>query len=223
MKHAIVIGSSGMVGTQLINQLSLSNEFSQITSLVRRPTGITHPKLKEHIVDFESIEQYAHLIQGDVLFSTLGTTLANAKTKEAQYKVDFHYQYQVARLASANEIPSYVLVSSTGASSSSKNFYLRMKGELDDAVQQLSFKNITILRPGQLDGDRQEKRLGERIGLLFMHSLNKLGLLTSYRPIQASIVAKAMLNGAKLSGTNIVALDKVFDLAEKNSIGSHLT
>ena len=223
MKHAIVIGSSGMVGTQLINQLSLSNEFSQITSLVRRPTGITHPKLKEHIVDFESIEQYAHLIQGDVLFSTLGTTLANAKTKEAQYKVDFHYQYQVARLASANEIPSYVLVSSTGASSSSSNFYLRMKGELDDAVQQLSFKNITILRPGQLDGDRQEKRLGERIGLLFMHSINKLGLLTSYRPIQASIVAKAMLNGAKLSGTNIVALDKVFDLAEKNSIGSHLT
>ena len=215
MKHAIVIGSSGMVGTQLINQLSLSNEFSQITSLVRRPTGITHPKLKEHIVDFERIEQYAHLIQGDVLFSTLGTTLAKAKTKEAQYKVDFHYQYQVARLASANEIPSYVLVSSTGANASSKNFYLRMKGELDDAVQQLSFKNITILRPGQLDGDRQEKRLGERIGLLFMHSLNKLGLLTSYRPIQASIVAKAMLNGAKLSGTNIVALDKVFDLAEK--------
>jgi uncharacterized protein YbjT (DUF2867 family) len=214
-KHAIVIGSSGMVGTQLINQLSLSNEFSQITSLVRRPTGITHPKLKEQIVDFESIEQYAHLIQGDVLFSTLGTTLANAKTKEAQYKVDFHYQYQVARLASANGIPTYVLVSSTGASSSSKNFYLRMKGELDDAVQQLSFKNITILRPGQLDGDRQEKRLGERIGLLFMHSINKLGLLTSYRPIQASIVAKAMLNGAKMSGTNIVALDKVFDLAEK--------
>ena len=81
MKHAIVIGSSGMVGTQLINQLSLSNEFSQITSLVRRPTGITHYKLKEQIVDFESIEQYALLIKGDVLFSTLGTTLANAKTK----------------------------------------------------------------------------------------------------------------------------------------------
>jgi uncharacterized protein YbjT (DUF2867 family) len=215
MKRAVVIGASGMVGTQLIKLLTLSDDYAQITSLVRRPTGLSHPKLTEHIVDFESIEQYAHLIQGDVLFSTLGTTMANAKTKEAQYKVDYHYQYEVARLASANRIPSYVLVSSTGANSSSSNFYLRMKGELDEAVQQLAFKNITILRPGQLDGDRKENRTAERISLQIMHTLNKLGILTSYRPIQAATVATAMINGAKLSGTTIVALDKVFDLAKK--------
>jgi uncharacterized protein YbjT (DUF2867 family) len=215
MKRAVVIGASGMVGTQLIKLLTLSDDYVQITSLVRRPTGITHPKLTEHIVDFQCIEQYTHLIQGDVLYSTLGTTMANAKTKEAQYKVDFHYQYEVARLASANGIPSYVLVSSTGANSLSKNFYLRMKGELDEAVQQLAFKNITILRPGQLDGDRKEDRTAERISLQIMHTLNKLGILTSYRPIQADIVANAMINGAKLSGTTIVALDKVFDLAIK--------
>jgi len=90
MKKAIVIGSTGMVGTQLIDLLINSNEYSEIVSLVRRPSGITHPKLSEHPVDFDKIETWTRFVKGDVLFSCMGTTIAQAKTKEISIKLIIH-------------------------------------------------------------------------------------------------------------------------------------
>ena len=86
MKKAIVIGSTGMVGTQLIQLLLFSNNYVEITSLVRRESGITHPKLREYVVDFDQPETWRQLVTGDVLFSCMGTTIAKAKTKENQYR-----------------------------------------------------------------------------------------------------------------------------------------
>jgi uncharacterized protein YbjT (DUF2867 family) len=182
MKKAIVIGGTGMVGTQLIKLLIENKEFSEILSLVRRSSGITHPKLTEQIIDFDNPENWKELVRGDVLFSTLGTTIAQAKTKENQFKIDFTYQFTVAEIASINGVSNYVLISSAGADSTSKIFYSNMKGKLDDAVQSLPFKVISILRPGQLAGERIEKRFSEKIGLSVMYGLNKLGILKKYRP-----------------------------------------
>ena len=106
MKKAVVIGGTGMVGTQLIKQLIEDKNYSEIVSLVRRPSGVSHPKLSEKVIDFDQPENWKDLIVGDVLFSTLGTTIAQAKTKDAQYKVDFTYQYKVAEIAAANGVPS---------------------------------------------------------------------------------------------------------------------
>ncbi|HJV78424.1 MAG TPA: NAD(P)H-binding protein [Paludibacter sp.] len=194
MKKAIVIGGTGMVGTQLIKQLIENETYSEIVSLVRRGSGITHPKLFEHIVNFDQPESWSYLITGDVLFSTLGTTIAQAKTKEAQFKVDYTYQFTVAKIAAKNGVSNYVLISSAGANSNSKAFYMRMKGQLEDAVQRLPFKVISLIRPGQLAGNRTEKRIGEKIGLSVMHFLNKLGLFKRYKPILAYQVAQAMIN-----------------------------
>jgi len=214
MKKAIVIGASGMVGTQLIKLLLQNDSYSEIVSFVRRPSAVRHSKLNEQVVDFEAIEKWSNLISGDVLFSTMGTTLAKAKSKDAQFNVDYNYQYWVANYAAKNGVPTYVLVSSAGANSKSRAFYMKMKGQLEDTVKTLPFKVISILQPGQLAGDRTENRLGERIGLSVMYGLNKIGLFERYKPIQGIEVAQAMINAAEKTQSSTYTLDKVFELAK---------
>lgn len=214
MKKAIVIGATGMVGTQLIKLLLQTKSYSEIISFVRRPSGVSHPKLNEFIVDFDKPEKWSELVTGDVLFSTMGTTLAKAKNKDAQFNVDYNYQYWVANFAAKNGVTNYVLISSAGANSKSSAFYMKMKGQLEDTVKTLPFKVLSVLQPGQLAGDRKEKRFGEKIGLSIMNGLNKLGLFERYRPIQASEVAKAMLNAAEKTQSETYTLEKVFELAK---------
>jgi len=214
MKKAIVIGATGMVGTRLIQSLIENDDYSEIVSFVRRASRIRNAKLSEHIINFDEPETWKKLVTGDVLFSTLGTTIAQAKTKEEQYKVDFTYQYIVAKIASENGVAHYVLVSSAGANSNSKVFYSKMKGELDDAVRSLPFKFISILRPGQMEGNRVNKRPTERIALSVMHAMNKLGILRRYRPILDKQVAKAMINAASKLKSETYTLDEVFELAD---------
>ena len=203
-----------MVGTQLIKLLMENEEFTKIVSLVRRESGFNHVKLKEHIIDFDQSENWSNLVKGDVLFSTLGTTIAQAKTKDAQFKVDFTYQFTVAEIAAKNGVSKYVLISSAGADSKSKIFYSKIKGELEDAVQSLPFKVISILRPGQLDGNRSEKRIGEKIALSVMYGLNNLGLFMRYQPIQAVQVARAMINAVNKTQSASYSLDEVHQLAK---------
>ena len=214
MKKAIVIGATGMVGTQLIHALIENEDYSEILSLVRRPGGITNPKLTERVINFDEPETWSSLVTGNVLFSALGTTIAQAKSKDAQYKVDFTYQYAVAKIASENGVTHYVLISSAGANSTSNAFYIKMKGELENAVHSLPFEIISIIRPGILSGNRIQNRPSEKIGIIIMNGLNNLGLLKRYRPIHAKIVAKAMINGAKAKQSATYTLDEVFKLAE---------
>ena len=214
MKKAIVIGATGMVGTQLIKQLIENETYSEIVSLVRRASGITHSKLKEQIINFDEPENWSNVVTGDVLFSTLGTTLAQAKNKEAQFEVDFTYQFTVAKIAAKNGVSNYVLISSAGSNSNSIVFYTSMKGKLEDAVKRLPFNVISIIRPGQLAGDRTEKRTSEKIGLSVMHFINKLGMMKRYKPIYAHKVARAMINAAEKKESGTYTLDKVFELAE---------
>jgi len=214
MKKAIVIGGTGMVGLQLVKQLIEDEKYDEIISLVRRSSGINNPKLQEKIINFDQPESWSNLITGDVLFSTLGTTIAQAKTKNAQFKVDYTYQFIVAETAAKNGVGTYVLISSAGANSKSSVFYTNMKGKLEDAVQALSFKQITIIRPGQLTGNRAEKRKSEKIALSIMYFINKLGLLKRYKPIQAYQAAQAMINAAENKNSATYSLDKVFELAK---------
>ena len=214
MKKAIVIGGTGMVGLQLVKQLIEDKKYDEIISLVRRSSGINNPKLQEKIINFDEPESWSDLVTGDVLFSTLGTTIAQAKTKDAQFKVDYTYQFIVAETAAKNGVETYVLISSAGANSKSRVFYTNMKGKLEDAVRALSFKQITIIRPGQLAGNRAEKRKSEKIALSIMYFINKLGLLKRYKPIQAYQVAQAMINAAENKNSGIYSLDKVFELAK---------
>jgi uncharacterized protein YbjT (DUF2867 family) len=199
----------------LVDQLLNDDRFSTIRIFVRRSIGRQHPNLQEHVISFDKPEDWRDLVTGDVLFSTLGTTLKHAGSKEAQYKVDFTYQYQFAQIAAGNGVTSYVLVSSAGANEKASFFYMRMKGELDGAVQKLPFERTRIIRPGMLIGDRQQIRMGEKIGAAALGLLNRFGILKSQRPIDAAIVAKAMISAAMdmEQGSKIYTLEEVFQLA----------
>lgn len=215
MKKAIIIGATGMVGMQLVKQILEYENYKEVIVLGRRSCRINHPKLKEYIVDFDNPESWKNLVKGDVLFSTLGTTLKTAGSKDLQYKVDYTYQYHVAEVAANQGIETYVLVSSAGANLKSSSFYLRMKGELEVAVAALPFKYITILRPGQLDGYRNENRLAEKIGLSVMYALNSIGILKRYQPIQASEVAQVMLTVANQKVSKTYELNELFHFIRK--------
>lgn len=202
---ANVIGGSGLVGQQLILQLLDHHEFEKVRSFVRRPSGMSHPKLEEIIIDFDQRHIWKPLVQGDVLFSTLGTTIKKAKTKENQYKVDFSYQFEFAWSAFENNVPDYVLVSSMGADPKSGVFYSRMKGELEEAVSIISFRKLIIFRPSILEGNRTEKRMGEQIGLAISHIVTQF-MLKKYRPTPVDMLAKKMISSSidSFVGTRII-------------------
>src|SRR5687767_13921512 len=124
-RTAIVIGATGLVGTALVKQLIEDDRFDRIKILGRRSSGVQHPKIEEHVIDFDQPKSWSHFVKGDVLFSALGTTLRTAGSKEAQYKIDHNYQYEVAKAAAANGVPVYVLVSAAMADPRSRIFYSR--------------------------------------------------------------------------------------------------
>ncbi len=210
MKTAIVIGSTGAVGKELVQLLLRNKNYSSVVSLVRRGTGISHPKLQEHIVDFNQPLQWRNEVKGDVLFSAMGTTLKQAKSKDNQHQVDFTYQYETAKIASEQKVPTYVLVSAAGANSNAVNFYSNMKGELEDAIKLLPFNSIQILRPGQIDGIHPDKRKMEKLGLQVMYAINKIGLFRKFRPIKGVEVAEAMICAAEKSNSATYSLDELF-------------
>lgn len=198
MKTAIVIGATGLVGNELVKLLLADPYFEKVKIFTRRDSKLVHQKLEEYVIDFDETDKWHHLVQGDVLFSVLGTTLKQAGSKQAQYKIDFTYQYQFAEIASKNGIATYVLVSAVGAHPKATFFYSRMKGELENAIKALPFEATHILRPSVLVGNRKNNRIGERIASFLLTLLNRLGFLKAYRPVRAESVAQAMVNASKL-------------------------
>ena len=214
---ALVIGATGLVGSYLFDQLLADTRFTQVKVFTRRTSGKKSDKLLEFLVDFNKVQEWGHDLTGDVLFSALGTTLKKAGSKEVQYMIDFTYQYESAVHAAGNGVVGYVLVSSAGASSSSRVFYSRMKGELEDAVSKLPFKHIHIIRPGILDGPRSEPRPAEQLGLSIFRLFKYIPGIRQFRPVHAATVAKAMINAAldESEGIKKYTLEEVFALADR--------
>ncbi len=196
MPTAIVVGASGLVGRELVRELVEGRGFDGVTSLGRRKLDLPAAKVTERIVDFKDSSSLESAMDGDVLFSSLGTTRNKAGSKEAQWEVDHTFQLRAAQAAATRGVQTYVLISASTADARSIAFYNRMKGDLDDAVQKLGFRACHILRPSILDGDRSESRPGERFGLAAMQLLRAIPGLRKHRPIHARIVARAMITAA---------------------------
>ncbi|MBO6029689.1 MAG: NAD(P)H-binding protein [Bacteroidales bacterium] len=193
---ALVIGATGAVGKDLVEQLLKDDAIESVAVFVRRPFAVEDPKLTVHVIDFDHPEQWKNLLQGDVLFSCLGTTIKAAGSQEAQWKVDYTYQYEVAKAARENGVGTYALVSSIGANPKSKIFYSRMKGELEEAVKQLGFPVCYILQPPSLIRKGSD-RFGEKAGVVMLKALNAIGLMRSWTPMPTEEVAAAMVRLAK--------------------------
>jgi uncharacterized protein YbjT (DUF2867 family) len=193
MKTAIVLGASGLVGTELVFQLLNTTEFEKVKIFVRRSLGISNPKLEEHIIDFDELSVWKQDLVGYTLFSCMGTTLKTAGSKEKQYVIDFTYPYQCIDAAIQNGTKQIILVSSIGAKASSSNFYLRMKGELEEAIKKLNPENFIVFRPSILDGNRVESRPAEYLAIKIMRILGKLPFLKKYAPTPVKDLAASMI------------------------------
>ena len=210
---ALIIGATGATGKDLVTLLLNDNAYTEVHCFVRKPMSISHPKLHAHVVDFDTPEAWSDLVRGDVAFSCLGTTLAVAGSKDAQWRVDYDYQYAFAQQCKANGVPTFVLVSAAGAKAQSKLFYNRMKGQLEDAVKALDFSSLLIFQPSVLIRSNSD-RAGENLSVKTINFLNKLGILKRYRPMPTEILAEKMLSAVYNSpkGTFTFTLNKIFSL-----------
>ncbi|WP_409449826.1 NAD(P)H-binding protein [Chryseobacterium sp.] len=213
---ALIIGATGATGKDLLQQLLNDPDYTAVDIFVRKPLGIYNDKLTVHVVDFDHPEAWKNLVTGDVAYSCLGTTLKDAGSKTAQWKVDYDYQYEFAKNARENNVEDFILVSAYGANPNSKIFYSRMKGELENAVRQLHFNKITIFKPGMLER-KDSERSGEVLGGRIIKFANKIGLLESHKPLPTEILAKAMINSSKIksNGYSSVKLGNIFAFADK--------
>jgi len=219
MKTALIIGSTGLIGSHLLDLLLESTEYGKVIAFVKRDSGIQHTKLEQHIIDFDQPETYKELVVGDDFFCTIGTTIKNAGSQDAFRKVDFGYPKEFATIALQNKVKQFFLISSLDALSTSSNFYLKTKGEIEDFLKKSSFETIVILRPSLLLGNRKEFRLGEKIGAFFMKlfSFAFTGKIKKYKPIQSEAVAKAMFDIAQKNykGFHIIESDEIQEIANK--------
>ncbi len=210
MKKALVIGATGLVGTELVRQLLDTPKVESVVTLGRRNTEFEHEKLSQRKVDFENLDASLQHFQGDALFCCLGTTQAKAGGKKGFYKVDFTYVHAAAKLAAQNGVTGLYLISSVGADSGSMtSFYLKTKGEVEEAVQAMGFQRLHIFRPSLLLGDRDEFRLREWLGSVVMRPLAPL--LGKYMPVTAEEVAAGMLRAAleAKEGTHFYTSDEL--------------
>lgn len=188
---AIVIGATGAVGKDLVEGLLSRREYEKIITFTRRPLDIKSEKIESYIIDFDRPSDWAHLVKGDVLFSALGTSLKQAGSKEAQYRIDHDYQLSFAKAARENGVPHVVLVSSLGADRSSSFFYMKLKGIIERDVEALQFPQLSILRPPSLIR-KHAKRPAETVSVKLFQLANALGLFKTMAPVPTESVARKM-------------------------------
>jgi uncharacterized protein YbjT (DUF2867 family) len=215
-KTAWLAGATGLIGGSLLNELLSQKRYERVVALVRRSTGVQHSQLVERIVNFSALNSDELGTVHDV-FCALGTTIKKAGSPARFREIDFEYPLKLARAAKRAGAQQFLLVSSVGANAQSSNFYLRVKGELEAALQQEGFASLQIFRPSILVGKRAESRPGEKFGIIAGKAIAPLmiGGLRRYRPIRASDVAKAMVAAAQESpeGVRVYEFDSIRKLA----------
>ena len=217
MKTALVFGSSGLVGQQLVQQLIQNNSYQKIKLFVRKKPKIQNPKIKIIETKFDNLEVLSPEIIGDSCFFCIGTTKKNSPDKTEYQRVELDLPKKIANLAKQNKIQSFIFVSSGYANSKSSGDYLRYKGLVEEELISLKFDNLGILRPSFLLGNRKEKRIGEKIGIIIFQILSPLmvGPLKRMKPIHVKLVAGAMIkiSQSELSQT-IFESDEIVKLNE---------
>jgi uncharacterized protein YbjT (DUF2867 family) len=218
-KTALLLGATGLIGSNCLNYLLADDSYKLVKVITRRSLNRTHPKLKEYIIDFNQLEKSNVVFSCEDVFCCLGTTIKKAGSKENFRLVDFEYTLQTASLALAAGAKQYLLVSSIGSDKNSRNFYLRVKGEVEDAISKLNFNSFLIFRPSLLLGARSEIRLAEKISgaAAKIFSPLFLGGLKKYKPIEAKDVAKAMviLANQNQTGIKIIISDEIKKKADE--------
>ena len=203
MKTALLFGSTGLVGGHVLNYLIQNSNYSKIKLFVRSFTEINNPKIEIIKTDFNNLNKHAEDIKGDECFFCIGTTKKKSPDKSEYQKIELDIPKKIAQIAKFNLVKSFFFISSGYANPKSSGDYLKFKGFVEEEIKNLNFDKIGIMRPSFLLGNRKEKRIGEKLGVILFKLLTPIlvGPLRKMRPIRSEIVAKAMV---KLANENIV-------------------
>ncbi len=208
--RAVIIGATGLTGSELLRRLLLDPEFEEVVSVSRKPSLEPSGKLSE--IRFSTLDELPGLrakLQGDVYFCCLGTTIKTAGSKENFRKVDEKAVLDFARIAKAHEARAFVVVSAAGADRASAIFYSKVKGEVEEELKGLGFKRLCILRPSLLIGERKEHRSFEALFIKAFKTVapvlpEKLRKLSG---TEVGTLAQKMVDLAKVRREELVVLD----------------
>lgn len=213
----ILVGASGLIGSNLLSELIKSEAISEVLLLVRRSSGSSNFKVKELIVNFDEPNSYSADIQADIIYSCLGTTKSETPNSALYRQIDLGYPLNLAKLGQQNGVAQFHIISSLGADAESSNSYLKLKGELEQELKKLNIPSLHIYQPSFLIGERKKKRLADRIMEPIFNLIDPLliGPLKKYRSIKAADVAKVMLNQSiqNLQGSFIYPSIQIQELA----------
>jgi len=215
--QVILVGASGLIGSNLLSLLIESDEISRILLLVRKPLKVSNQKVQELIVNFDELEKFRSEIMGDIIYSCLGTTKAANPDTDQYRKIDLEYPLILAEIGVKNGISQFHLVSSLCANHTASNSYLKLKGELEKELKQASILSLHIYQPSLLTGNRKESRKLEKLATSAFKLIDPLliGPLIKYLSIKAETVAQAMLNQSikNIQGTFTYPSIKIQELA----------
>tara|TARA_Y100001970_G_scaffold139651_1_gene171868 strand:+ start:23 stop:676 length:654 start_codon:yes stop_codon:yes gene_type:complete len=195
VKTALIFGSSGLVGKNLLNQILNNSNYSKIKIFVRSSPKISDPKVEIINTDFKDLEIVKNRIIGDDCFFCIGTTKKNSSDKSEYRRVELDLPKKIAQISKSNNVKTFIFVSSGFADPKNSADYLKFKGLVEEEIKSLNFEKIGILRPSFLLGNRKENRVGEKIGIFIFKLLSPLfiGPIKKMKPIHSKKVAKAMI------------------------------
>jgi uncharacterized protein YbjT (DUF2867 family) len=197
MLRLMLVGATGAVGRAVLAQALSDRRVAEVVALTRRPLPAAE-RLLNVVVDFDNLPEQAPWWTVDAVICTLGTTQRAAGSNEKFAAVDRDLPLRIARRARAAGATRFALNSSLGADAGSGNFYLRTKGEAEDAIRELGYPGYTIVRPSLIDAERTESRPGERLALTFVRPLSSL-IPRRWRAVTPEAIARALLNAALAS------------------------
>jgi uncharacterized protein YbjT (DUF2867 family) len=209
-RTATLIGATGLIGGELLKLLLDDDYYSTVKILIRRPVDWSHPKLKKELIDFNDNDSFLMAIDNsDAVFCTVGTTQKKVKGDKLAYrKVDYDIPVKSARFCKMTGCKTFVLVSSIGDNSKSGNFYIKLKGEVEDEIKALEIDRVHIMRPSMLLGERNESRPMEKVGQVMMKAFSFL-IPAKFKAVEATKVAKAMLAASKQTGHGVFVYDYI--------------
>lgn len=195
MKTALVAGATGLVGKQIVQELIANSSWEKVIVVARRELSIQHPKLEVRLINFDQLDQIQLEVKVDACFCALGTTQKKSG-REGMLKVDYEYVLKLAQLCTTHSIPRFIVVSSQGANHNSSFFYIRTKGQMEEAVKKAGIETVYIVRPSLITGEREEFRFSEEMGYYLYKGLQPLmfGKLKKMRPVSGLQIARCMID-----------------------------
>ena len=218
MKTALIFGSSGLIGSNILNILINDTRYNKILLFVRTKPNINNPKIEIIDTDFSNLDLIKKKIKGDDCFFCIGTTHKDTPDKIEYRRIEYELPVNLAKIAKFNSVKNFIYVSSIGANANSSSTYLKNKGQTEEELKQIGFSKLSIVRPSFLIGNRETFRIGEFLGIPIMKflSLFFFGGLKKYSPIRVEKVARAMIKIASEKYSQITFLsDKLEELGKK--------